>query len=61
MSLISIILALVAVGFVLYCINKFIPLEPNVKNLLNIAVIVILIIWLLEKTGLLNKLSAITI
>ena len=61
MSLLTIIIALVVVGFALWAINQFIPMDGNVKRLLNVAVIIILVIWLLKASGLLASLSSVTI
>ena len=61
MSLLTVILVLVVVGVVLWAINRFIPLDGNVKTLLNAAVIIILVIWLLKASGLLASLSNVTI
>ena len=61
MSLLSVIIALVVVGVVLWAINQFIPMDGNVKTLLNAAVIIILVIWLLKASGLLSSLNSVTI
>ncbi len=61
MSLLTVIVALVIVGVVLWAINTFIPMEGNVKTLLNVAVIIILVIWLLKASGLLAAAGDITI
>lgn len=47
MDLISLIITLVVVGIVLWLINTYVPMEANVKRLLNIAVVVLLVIWIL--------------
>jgi len=57
MSLITVIIVLVVVGFLLWAINRFIPMQPWIKNLLNIVVIIILILWLLKAFGLVNVLD----
>ena len=57
MSLIALILTLVVVGIVLWAINTFIPLDPKVKSILNIVVIVFLILWLLKALGLWEAMS----
>lgn len=61
MSLLAIILVLVVVGIVLWAINTYVPMEAGVKKLLNVAVILILIIWLLRATGLLAALGKVTL
>lgn len=57
MSLLAIIITLVIVGVVLYIINRFVPMEPSIKNILNIVVIIILALWLLKAFGLFSYLS----
>jgi predicted membrane protein len=51
MSLLSVILAIVIVGVLLWIINQFIPMEARVKQILNIVVIIILLIWVLSGLG----------
>lgn len=51
MSLLSIIIALVLVGVLLWAINEYLPIQPGIKKLLNIIVVVVLAIWLLNALG----------
>jgi uncharacterized protein involved in cysteine biosynthesis len=48
MSLIGLAIALVIVGVILYLINTFIPMDPKIKQILNVVVVIIVIIWLLS-------------
>ncbi len=48
MDLISFILVLVVVGVFLWAINAYIPMDPKVKTILNVAVIIILLLWILS-------------
>lgn len=59
MSLLTLIVALVVVGIVLYAINAFVPMEGSVKRILNIVVICILVIWILQAFGLLDFLNTV--
>jgi hypothetical protein len=61
MSLVSLIVVLVVVGIVLYLINVYVPMESRIKSLLNIAVVVFLVIWLLQAFGLLDSIRGIRI
>lgn len=61
MSLITLIIVLVVVGVVLWLINTYIPMEAGIKRLLNIAVIIVTVIWLLKATGLFSALSSVTV
>ena len=57
MTLVSLIIVLVVVGLLMYLINAFIPLDPTIKRILNIAVVIFLIIWLIQSLGLLGPLG----
>lgn len=59
MSLLSIILAIVVVGVLLYCINQFVPMEGNTKKILNIVVIIALVVWLLQAFGVFSALGGV--
>lgn len=56
MSLISLIVILVVVGVILWLVNTHIPMDPTVKKVLNIAVVVFLVLWLLSVFGVLGSL-----
>jgi polyferredoxin len=57
MPLVSLIIVLVVVGLLMYLINAFIPLDPTIKRILNIAVVIFLIIWLIQALGLLGPIG----
>lgn len=61
MSLITLIIVLVLVGFILWAVNAYIPMDPNVKKILNVVVIIAVILWLLTVFGLLPNLNAIRV
>jgi hypothetical protein len=46
-SLITLIVVLVVVGVALYLINNYVPMDPKVRSILNIAVVIFVLIWLL--------------
>jgi hypothetical protein len=48
MDLLHLILVFVVIGLALYLVNRFIPMDPAVKTVMNVAIIIILVIWLLE-------------
>jgi hypothetical protein len=45
--LITLIVVLLVVGVVLYLINNYVPMDPKIKNILNIVVVIAVVIWLL--------------
>lgn len=57
----SLIIGLLVVGVVLYLINAFVPMDPKVKKLLNIVVIIVLVIWCLQVFGILGPLDTVRI
>jgi len=61
MPLIQLVIILVAIGVVLGVINRYIPMQTTIKNILNAVVIIAVIIWLLNVFGLIGNLSTIHI
>jgi len=57
MNLLAIIITVVVIGFLLYVINRLIPMQPTIKNILNVVVILILIVWLLKVFGILDSMQ----
>lgn len=51
--MISILLTLVVVGLILWAVNSYIPMDAKIKQILNVVVIIIVIVWLLQVFGLL--------
>jgi hypothetical protein len=51
MSFIAIVIGIIVVGAVLWVINKFIPMDTKIKQILNIVVVVALVLWLLRAFG----------
>jgi hypothetical protein len=43
----------VLVGVLLWAINTYIPMDPKIKKILNVAVVVIVVLWLMYVIGLL--------
>jgi hypothetical protein len=57
--LIHIVITLVIVGFLLWLVNRFIPMQSNIKSILNGVVVIVVVVWLLGVFGIfhLNALS----
>jgi hypothetical protein len=60
-SLINLLIVLVLVGVLLWAVNTYIPMDRKIKNILNIAVVVIVVLWLLQAFGVLGSLDNIRI
>ncbi len=57
MSVIMLVLTLIIVGFALWLINKYIPMDGKIKSILNIVVVIIVILWLLSAFGVIGPIS----
>lgn len=51
MSILTILLVLIIVGLILWLVNSYIPMEPTIKRILNVTVIILVIVWLLKAVG----------
>lgn len=56
MSILSVIIVCVIVGALLYLANM-IPMDATVRKIMHVAVAVILVLWLLNATGILGSLD----
>jgi len=61
MPLLTILLVLIGVGVVLWLINNYIPMDRNIKTILNVVVIIVLIVWLLRVFGLWDSMNSLRI
>jgi hypothetical protein len=61
MSLIHLVVIFIVIGFLLWVANRFIPMEPRIKSIMNIVVIVAVILWLLNVFGVISSFSSIRI
>ncbi len=61
MPLLNVIVVLVVVGVILWAINRFIPMQGTIKNILNAVVVICVIIWLLQVFGILHSASSVTV
>lgn len=61
MSLLSILIAIIVVGVLLWVINTFLPMDRQIKQIFNLVVVAALIIWLLKAFGLFAYLTSIYI
>jgi len=48
----NLIIVLLVVGVVLWLINTYLPLDPFLKRVINVLIILFLILWLLYFAGL---------
>jgi hypothetical protein len=51
MMLWQVVLTLIAIGFALWLVNRYIPMETRIKGLLNIVTLVVVVWWLFSIFG----------
>ncbi len=59
MPLVLVLEVLIAVGVLLWLVNRFIPMQETIKSILNAVVVIAVVLWLLNGFGLLHSLSRI--
>ena len=55
MPLVQILVLLIIVGVILSLINRYVPMAPSIKSILNAVVVIAVLIWLLNVFGLLSS------
>ena len=51
MEVLPIVLILVMVGFGMFVVNRFIPIEKNILMIINVFVVIAVIVWLFQASG----------
>ncbi|MGC1295467.1 MAG: Thivi_2564 family membrane protein [Alloacidobacterium sp.] len=61
MPLLQVVITLIAVGIVLWLVNRFIPMQSTIKSILNGVVVIAVVLWIANLYGLFNSLSRVHI
>jgi hypothetical protein len=59
MPLVQLLEVLIVVGVLLWLVNRFIPMQGQIKSILNGVVVIAVVLWLCNVFGLFNSLSRI--
>jgi len=59
MPLIQLLEVLIVVGVLLWLVNRFIPMQGQIKSILNGIVVIAVVLWILNVFGLFHSLSRI--
>ena len=51
MSLLTILLVLIVAGVLLWLVNNYIPMDGKIKQIFNVVVVIVVIVWLLKVFG----------
>ena len=57
MPLITVVITLGVVGLLLWLVNRYIPMQGQIKGILNGVVMIVVVLWLLKVFGLFEYLS----
>jgi hypothetical protein len=57
MPLVTVVVALLVVGVLLWLVNRYIPMQGTIKGILNAVVVIVVVLWLLKVFNLLGYLS----
>jgi hypothetical protein len=57
MPLINVVFVLIAVGVLLWLVNRFIPMQGAIKSILNGVVVVVVALWVCNLFGIFHTLS----
>jgi hypothetical protein len=58
MPLLNIVVVLIVVGMLLWVVNRYIPMASSIKSILNVVVVVAVVVWVLQATGLWGDVSS---
>jgi hypothetical protein len=58
MSLVSLVVTLIVVGVLLWAVNDYLPLDPIMRKIINVVVVLAVILWLLQIFGVLGSLQS---
>ena len=56
MPLTTVLITIVAAGLLLWVVNRFIPMQSQVKSILNGLVVLVLVLWIANLYGLFQNL-----
>jgi len=54
--LVPVVITLFVVGILLYLVNRYIPMQGQIKGILNGVVVIVIVLWLLKVFGLFDYL-----
>lgn len=57
MPLVTVVIVLAVVGLLLWLVNRYIPMQGQIKAILNGVVVIAVVLWLLKVVGIFDNLS----
>lgn len=59
MSLVGLVVVLMVFGVLLWLLNTQIPMDANIKKIINVVVLIVVVLWILQVFGLLESINAV--
>jgi hypothetical protein len=57
MPLVTVVITIAVVGVLLWLLNRFIPMQGQIKGILNAVVVIAVVLWLLKVFDLLSYIT----
>lgn len=51
MTVLGLVVALIVVGLLLHLVNNFLAIDPTIKGIINIVIVLAVVLWLLSFFG----------
>jgi hypothetical protein len=61
MPLVTLVVYLVIVGVLLWLVNNYVPMDGRIKQIINVVVVLVVVVWLLRVFGVMGPLSHIKV
>lgn len=61
MPILTILIVIIVTGVLLWLVNSYIPMDPKIKNILNVVIVLVLIVWLLKIFGVIAFLKSVIV
>jgi hypothetical protein len=58
MPLVTVVIALIVVGVLLWLINTYLPMDGKIKSILNAVIVIAVVVWLLQVFGVMGSLTS---
>ncbi len=55
--LVTVVITLAVVGLLLFLVNRFIPMQGQIKGILNGVVVIVIVLWLMKVFGLFDYIT----
>ncbi len=57
MPLVAFVVIMVVVGLLLYVVNRYVPMDGKVKQVMNVAVVIAVVLWVMKLFGVFEVLN----